>query len=320
MTGPGEPLRPPGPAELARDLPALPDDLVPGRRRAAGIGAYARSVPGRGRHPSHRSGRQAAAPHPDHRLRLRVHAIPARQRGRERCRTPSTDAALTGAVACELVHLGSLYHDDVIDEAETRRGVPERERPLEQHRRHPRRRLPARPGVVARGVARRRRRRAARGDHRRAVPGPGARAAAPLRRRPLRGGLLVRDRGQDRRAVRDVVSHRRHGVGRRRRRPSTRSPASAVTSACASRSSTTCSTSPSTDAALGKHAGHDLLEGVYTLPGHLRAARVDRAARPARAVRSTPSSSTSRARSRSVPCRPVRPRSRSRSASPGITR
>ena len=28
MTGPGEPLRPPGPAELADDLPALPDDLV----------------------------------------------------------------------------------------------------------------------------------------------------------------------------------------------------------------------------------------------------------------------------------------------------
>ena len=27
-------------------------------------------------------------------------------------------------MAVELVHLGSLYHDDVIDEAETRRGVP----------------------------------------------------------------------------------------------------------------------------------------------------------------------------------------------------
>jgi heptaprenyl diphosphate synthase len=34
------------------------------------------------------------------------------------------DDAVTGAVAVELVHLGSLYHDDVIDEAETRRGVP----------------------------------------------------------------------------------------------------------------------------------------------------------------------------------------------------
>jgi heptaprenyl diphosphate synthase len=37
---------------------------------------------------------------------------------------PASDAAITGAVAVELVHLGSLYHDDVIDEAETRRGVP----------------------------------------------------------------------------------------------------------------------------------------------------------------------------------------------------
>ena len=33
------------------------------------------------------------------------------------------DDAVRGGVACELVHLGSLYHDDVIDEADTRRGV-----------------------------------------------------------------------------------------------------------------------------------------------------------------------------------------------------
>jgi heptaprenyl diphosphate synthase len=37
---------------------------------------------------------------------------------------PVADDAITGASAVELVHLGSLYHDDVIDEAETRRGVP----------------------------------------------------------------------------------------------------------------------------------------------------------------------------------------------------
>lgn len=36
---------------------------------------------------------------------------------------PSSDAAVQGGIACELVHLGSLYHDDVMDESPTRRGV-----------------------------------------------------------------------------------------------------------------------------------------------------------------------------------------------------
>jgi len=34
-----------------------------------------------------------------------------------------TDAMVRGGVAVELVHLGSLYHDDVMDEAEMRRGI-----------------------------------------------------------------------------------------------------------------------------------------------------------------------------------------------------
>ena len=36
---------------------------------------------------------------------------------------PTTDASVQGGIACELVHLGSLYHDDVMDESTTRRSV-----------------------------------------------------------------------------------------------------------------------------------------------------------------------------------------------------
>jgi heptaprenyl diphosphate synthase len=36
---------------------------------------------------------------------------------------PTTDEAVLGGISCELVHLGSLYHDDVMDESPTRRGV-----------------------------------------------------------------------------------------------------------------------------------------------------------------------------------------------------
>jgi heptaprenyl diphosphate synthase len=39
-------------------------------------------------------------------------------------RPVASDEVVLGGVACELVHIGSLYHDDVMDEAEVRRGVP----------------------------------------------------------------------------------------------------------------------------------------------------------------------------------------------------
>jgi heptaprenyl diphosphate synthase len=38
--------------------------------------------------------------------------------------TPADDRAVRAAAAVELVHLGSLYHDDVIDHAYERRGRP----------------------------------------------------------------------------------------------------------------------------------------------------------------------------------------------------
>ncbi len=36
---------------------------------------------------------------------------------------PASDDVIRGGAAVELVHMGSLYHDDVMDEADTRRGV-----------------------------------------------------------------------------------------------------------------------------------------------------------------------------------------------------
>ena len=36
---------------------------------------------------------------------------------------PASESAIQGGISCELVHLGSLYHDDVMDESTTRRGV-----------------------------------------------------------------------------------------------------------------------------------------------------------------------------------------------------
>lgn len=52
------------------------------------------------------------------RLRPALATVAARCGSRE-----ATDDVVRGGVAVELVHLGSLYHDDVMDEADSRRGV-----------------------------------------------------------------------------------------------------------------------------------------------------------------------------------------------------
>jgi geranylgeranyl pyrophosphate synthase len=115
MTGPGEPLRPPGPEELASDLPALPDDLV--RVDVALRESVRTPDPFLAEVATHLIGAGGK------RLRPTLTLV-AGYASNGRGASASHDDALTGAVACELVHLGSLYHDDVIDEAETRRGVP----------------------------------------------------------------------------------------------------------------------------------------------------------------------------------------------------
>jgi len=116
MTGPGAPLRPPGPEELATDLPALPDDLV--RVDAALRESVQTPDPFLAEVATHLIGAGGK------RLRPTLTLVSAYASGTTAATRPATDDALTGSVACELVHLGSLYHDDVIDEAETRRGVP----------------------------------------------------------------------------------------------------------------------------------------------------------------------------------------------------
>jgi heptaprenyl diphosphate synthase len=115
MKGPGEPLRPPAPSELADDLPSLPDDLA--RIDQALRDSVRTPDPFLAEVATHLIGAGGKRLRPT----LTLCASYATASG---AAAPGSDDAVTGAVACELVHLGSLYHDDVIDEAETRRGVP----------------------------------------------------------------------------------------------------------------------------------------------------------------------------------------------------
>ena len=67
----------------------------------------------------------------------------------------ATDDVIDGATALEITHLGSLYHDDVMDDADKRRGVPSAHAGLGQLRRDPHRRPAVRPRQPAHGAPRR---------------------------------------------------------------------------------------------------------------------------------------------------------------------
>ncbi len=83
-----------------------------GRGREGAV--RARAEPGRLRHRDRQP--------PDGRRRQAVPAAAGAARRRDR-RPPGSDEVVTAACVVEITHLGSLYHDDVMDEAELRRGA-----------------------------------------------------------------------------------------------------------------------------------------------------------------------------------------------------
>ena len=179
---------------------------------------------------------------------------------------PAAADVISGAVSVELVHLGSLYHDDVMDDATTRRTVES---------------VNARWGNLKAILA---------GDYLLAraseiAASLGTEVAGLLAATIARlcegqvlelqhtfdvtrteEAYLRLDRRQDGLPAGHRLSHRRH---RGRAAPAGRSsssPTSATATAWPSRSSTTSSTSSPPTSSSASPSGHDLVEGVYTLP------------------------------------------------------
>ena len=196
-------LAPAGPTRLRRGS-------GPCRGGAARCGGDRRRVPHRGHLASDPCGRKAAAP----RVRDRGGARAQCRRRRARCghRRDGARRRCGGAGASGLA-VPRRRDGRRRDAARHRGGEP----PLGQPEGDPGRRLPAGEGVRACGLARHRGGGAAGSHDRAVVRGPGARAAADLRPVPHREPVLLGHPGQDRRAVRHLVPHRRAG-GRRRRR------------------------------------------------------------------------------------------------------
>ena len=230
-------------------------DGLAGRRRAAAARGRPRRPVHRRRHRPPRRGRRQAVP---------AAADPAGRRAR---RPAINDDVVAAAAGVELTHLASLYHDDVMDEADVRRGAPSAN---------------ARYGNSTAILV---------GDllfgtaseivadlgpeavkiqaqtFVRLCAGPDPRRPAGPGRATTRSTTTSGARRQDRR--RSSRRPRRYGAmfaGCRRRTVEDADASTASGSAWPSSSPTTSSTSPPTPTSPARRPGTDLREGVPTLP------------------------------------------------------
>ena len=201
------------------------------------------------------AGRQAAAARAGRRRR----PLTARRR-----RPPTTWSG--AGVSVELVHLGSLYHDDVMDEAATRR-----RRPSVNARWGNLRAILAGDFLLARAseiaaVARHRGGRAPRPHHRPAVRRPDRELRTTFDARRTEEAYLDSITGKT--ASLFAAAGRIGGIVAGLDRPADRCAHRATASAYGMVFQIVDDVLDltATEAQLGKPAGHDLVEGVYTLP------------------------------------------------------
>ena len=215
-------------------------------------------LPHRDRRPPDRGRRQAGPPGLRHRRRRR------RRRGEP---GPAAHDVVLGGVSVELVHLGSLYHDDVMDEADD-----------PPHRRAAS--TPAgatsRPSSPATSCWPRRRRSPPASAPRSPACSPPPSAGCARARSASCSNVFDVARTEDaylaaidgKTAALFAAACRIGGIVGRARpgAASTRSPRSARSYGMAFQIVDDVLDVVATDEELGKPAGHDLVEGVYTLP------------------------------------------------------